>query len=248
MQREKKGDLRRAYSQTSDSSTSAHAPAPANMNALKHGLRSSAILLPDDDAAEFEGLRHDLFHTYQPRTRDEAACVDAMAGHQWRMARCQRWQAVYDTMLDAMLRGDPDATAGQHCEADPHRWMHRSMDCVLQETRLERLLTRARDKLMQLQWQRRNHLIPGAVETVVDYRELELKGEIPAGSGEAEATGESAAQARPAPGARTRVNGTGAARPVTDSRANGNGKINKRAEQDRLNGLLQRLRPTVGHG
>jgi hypothetical protein len=133
-------------------------------NALKHGLRSAAILLPDDDAQEFHQLRRDLFQTYRPRTRDEAACVEAMAAHQWRIARCRRWQAVYDAQTDALLFGDPHTPAGHICETDPHRWMHKSLDCTLQESRLDRLLCRSRDKLLLLQKLRRNNQIAGAVE------------------------------------------------------------------------------------
>ena len=133
-------------------------------NAVKHGLRSAAILLPDDDAQEFHHLRRDLFYTYRPGTRDEAACVEAMAAHQWRIARCRRWQAVYDAQTDALLFGDPNKPAGHICETDTHRWIHKSMDCVLQESRLDRLLCRARDKLLLLQKLRRNNQIAGAVE------------------------------------------------------------------------------------
>jgi hypothetical protein len=134
------------------------------LNALKHGLRSAAILLPDDDPEEFSRLRRDLFHTYRPRTVDEAACVEAIASHQWRIARCRRWQAVYDAQTEALLFGDPNGLAGHICEKDSHRWIHKAMDCTLQESRLDRLLCRTRDKLLLLQKLRRNNLIAGAVE------------------------------------------------------------------------------------
>ncbi len=133
-------------------------------NALKHGLRSAAVLLPDDDGQEFQHLRRDLFETYRPRTGDEAACVEAMAAHHSRVARCRRWQAVYDAQTDALLTGDPNRLAGHICETDSHVWIHKSMDCVLPESRLDRLLCRSRDKLLLLQKLRRNHLIAGAME------------------------------------------------------------------------------------
>ncbi len=144
-------------------STQSDNPSPA-WNALKHGLGSTAILLPDDDALEFERLRRDLFHTYRPRTADEAACVEAMAAHHWRIARCRRWETAYDAQTDALLTGDPSGLAGHICETDTHRWLHKAMDCTLQESRLDRLLCRARDKLLLLQKLRRNNLVAGAVE------------------------------------------------------------------------------------
>jgi hypothetical protein len=127
-------------------------------------LRSAAILLPDDDGPEFQRLQRDLFQTYRPRTRDEAECVESMAAHQWRMARCRRWQAAFDAQTEALHTGMPNALPGHICEQDPHRWMHKSMDCVLQESRLDRLQCRARDKLLLLQKLRRNNLIAGARE------------------------------------------------------------------------------------
>ncbi len=149
---------------TAHAPTDGAAPRPPGQNALKHGLRSAAILLPGDDEMEFFRLRRDLFQTYRPRTPDEAQCVEAMAGHHWRMARYRRWQAVYDAQTDALLTGDPSGLAGHICEPDPHRWMHKSMDCTLQEGRLDRLLGRAREKLLLLQKLRRNNLILDAVE------------------------------------------------------------------------------------
>ena len=164
---------------------------PPRWNPLKHGLRSAAILLPDDDADEFQRLRQDLFHTYRPRTGEEAACVEAMASHHWRIARCRRWQAVYDAQTDALLFGDPNTPAGHICETDPHRWMHKSMDCVRQESRLDRLLCRARDKLLLLQKLRRNNQIAGAVEAGPDCMGMEYPihgdggaGRRPAGGGD----------------------------------------------------------------
>jgi hypothetical protein len=52
-------------------------PGGPQWNALKHGFRSAAVLLPRDDVAEFQALRRELFHDYQPSTRDEADCVEA---------------------------------------------------------------------------------------------------------------------------------------------------------------------------
>ncbi len=152
---------------SSEKNTIGQAQRPT-LSALKHGLRSAASLLPGDDPQEFDELRRDLFETYRPRTRDEAACVEAMAGQHWRMARCRRWQAVFDAQTDALLMDNPRVPAGHNCARDPHRWMHKSMDCVLQESRLDRLMCRARDKLLLLQKLRRNNLIAGAVEREPD--------------------------------------------------------------------------------
>jgi hypothetical protein len=142
------------------------------LNAFKHGLRSAAVLLPGDDVAEFLTLRRELFHTYQPRTRDEADCVEGMAGYKWRIARCQRRQALYEAALDGVIAGSP---AGHVCEPDPHRWQHRSMDCVLEEQRLHKLMAKDRATLFELQRMRRNRLIDGAITVTPSH--LEFLGE-----------------------------------------------------------------------
>jgi hypothetical protein len=174
---------------------------PPKLNALKHGLRSAAILLPDDDGQEFERLRRDLFLTYRPRTGDEAACVEAMAGHHWRIARCRRWQAVYDAQTDALLTGDPHGLAGHVCESDPRRWMHKSMDCTLQESRLDRLMCRTRDKLLLLQKLRRSNQIAGAVDPEPDWLAPENPMHGEAGTGGHPAIGQNRP---PAAGSRTK--------------------------------------------
>jgi hypothetical protein len=121
-------------------------------------------------------LRRELFHTYQPRTRDEADCVDGVAGYKWRIARCQRRQAVYEAHLDAVLAGNTDGSpVGHVCEPDPHRWQHRSMDCVLEEQRLHKLMTKDRATLFELQRMRRNRLIDGAIAVTPSH--LEFLGE-----------------------------------------------------------------------
>jgi hypothetical protein len=159
-------------------------PGGPHLNALKHGLRSAAILLPGDDAAAFHALRRELFHTYQPCTRDEADCVEGMAGYKWRIARCHRMQASYDAARLTLLAGAP---AEHICEPDPHRWQHRSMDCVLEEMRLHRLMSKDRATLFQLQSMRRNRLIDGALGAPASYLTFLGDDEEPAASAEPDA-------------------------------------------------------------
>lgn len=137
-----------------------------HLNALKHGMRSNAILLPGDDAAEFQRLRRQLFTDYQPLTRDEADCVESMAGYKWQIARAYRWKAAFAAHVDALVMGGPH---GHICEPDPHRWQHRGMDCVLEAQRLHRLLSKDRATLIELQRMRRHRLIDGAIVVSGSY-------------------------------------------------------------------------------
>jgi len=147
-----------------------------HLNALKHGLRSGSVLLPGDDVAAFRTLRQRLFHLYQPRTVEEAQCVETVAASHWRIARCRVEQAVFKAHLGAVMSGDPAAT-GYVCDPDPHALHHRSMDCVLEEARLEKFKFRAQATLALLQKQRTQSLSamnPGALE---DYRVFLAEGE-----------------------------------------------------------------------
>ena len=159
-----------------------HATAPIvarrgpHLNALKHGLRSGSVLLPGDDVAAFRTLRQRLFHLYQPRTIEEAQCVETIAASHWRIARCRLEQSVFKRHLGAVMSGDPAAT-GYVCDPDPHALHHRSMDCVLEEARLEKFKSRAQAMLALLQKQRTQSLSamnPGALE---DYRIFLAEGE-----------------------------------------------------------------------
>ena len=139
-------------------------PAHPRWNALKHGLRSAAPLLPGEDGAQLTELRRDLYFNYRPRTGDEVACVETMALNRWRIARCQRWGTVCDAQIDALMFGEDGAEREHICEPELRKWMQESKLAVEQEGRLDRLMCRARDKLLLLQKLRRNNLIAGAIE------------------------------------------------------------------------------------
>lgn len=190
MYRAKRAKLRPASPQLSspDSPTSASAGPPGN--ALKHGLRSGLLLLPGDDAAEFEARRCEALHTHRPRTQAELRCVDAMVRLEWRMERCERWQEIYDAKHEAVV-GERAAPDGPHCEADPHRWMHRAMDCQLQSQRMERQMARTLRRLEELQKLRRQNLLARvAAEDVEPAEEL-------AASVEGDAAAEAVDRTRP---------------------------------------------------
>jgi hypothetical protein len=146
-------------------------PGGLHLNALKHGLRSDAILLPGDDVGEFHALRLNLYETYTPRTEEEARCVERIAGYQWRMARCARVEAIFDARLDTVVY-DSDGGAAQQGNPDPHHWQHRADDADRREGRLERRMNSTERRLLSLQMLRRNKLLPGAVQIQRDWREM----------------------------------------------------------------------------
>jgi hypothetical protein len=67
--------------------------AAVSLNALQHGLRSSQVLLPGEDPAEFEALQAELAAEWQPASTSELDLVERMAIAKWRAARCEQVQA-----------------------------------------------------------------------------------------------------------------------------------------------------------
>src|ERR1700726_3439347 len=62
----------------------------SSMNALRHGLASAAVVLPNEDPAEFQAILdewNDLFQATDPVT---AALVEQAVTAKWRLERCQR--------------------------------------------------------------------------------------------------------------------------------------------------------------
>ncbi len=170
--------------------TRVNVPHGPHLNALKHGLRSAAVLLPGDDAEEFERMRRELYALHRPGTGNEARCVDAMADHEWCMERCRRWRRIYHGQLDALLLGEPDGAGGAHCERDPHRWHHSAMDCALEEGRLGRLQDRERRKLAELQKLRRQNLLAGLMREAEREGALLFQDALVTGSGRVGAHGD----------------------------------------------------------
>jgi hypothetical protein len=145
-------------------------PHTPKMNALKHGRRSAAVLLPGDDIIDFRQRRRELFEEHNPCTRSEADCVEAIVGYKWRIEHCQRLEAKFRAALNQVAGVYPEAD--HICEPDPHRWQHRAMDCTLEERRLKKMQDQELQTLFLLQRMRRNRLIDGAIHTTKTYRDF----------------------------------------------------------------------------
>jgi len=158
-----------------DASPAVLRPGP-HLNGLQHGLRSGHVLLPGDNVAEFRGLRHRLFRLHQPRTIEEARCVETIAAAHWRIARCRVEQGIFKQHLGAVLSGDPDAT-GYLCDPDPHRLHHRATDCGLEEQRLEKSMLLMRRALELLQKQRTQNFTARQTAALEDFHVFLAEGE-----------------------------------------------------------------------
>src|SRR5262245_34412095 len=74
-------------------------------NALKHGLQASAVVLPQEDRAEYERLLAGLVASLQPVGMLEALLVEDIATIYWRRRRAVRAEAakIEMTMTSARL-------------------------------------------------------------------------------------------------------------------------------------------------
>jgi hypothetical protein len=64
-----------------------------SLNSLRHGLRAATVVLPREDAAEFQRLCDDLEAEWQPQTRTEQIYVEQMAIAYWKLQRLELIEA-----------------------------------------------------------------------------------------------------------------------------------------------------------
>ena len=60
--------------------------AKSSRNSLRHGLTSQQIVLPGEDAEEYEALRADAFKIYKPANSTETLLVEELSASSWRLA------------------------------------------------------------------------------------------------------------------------------------------------------------------
>jgi len=79
--------------------------AASSMNAMSHGLTSAKVVLPDENLADFQHLRHSLLKEHRPDTKTEKLLVEEMAAAHWRLQRVRRRQdqAFESDTLDPKL-------------------------------------------------------------------------------------------------------------------------------------------------
>ena len=60
------------------------------MNALKHGLTAKVVVLPTEDAEEFENRRAEWHEAYQPAGPAQQLLIDRAVQASWRLERCSK--------------------------------------------------------------------------------------------------------------------------------------------------------------
>ena len=65
----------------------------SSQNALRHGLRSAAVVLPGEDPEAFDRHVAAYVHRFQPADQPERDLVEAIAAAQWRLKRLMTIEA-----------------------------------------------------------------------------------------------------------------------------------------------------------
>jgi hypothetical protein len=122
----------------------------SSVNRLRHGLTSTQIILPGEDAAEYDELREDLLGTYKPANATECTLVEEIAASSWRLMRARRQETI---ILTRLLGDCADAgTAIAELFLEKPKELARLMRYI---TSFERAYYRALNKLEKLQKERR---------------------------------------------------------------------------------------------
>lgn len=104
----------RANAQLSSGPATPEGKAKSSQNALKHGLTGATVLLPTDDAAEYERRLEACRRAYNPVGEEEEQLVQSMFHSLWRISRAQTLQ------MGIMYKGNLEF-AKQFADQEPAR-------------------------------------------------------------------------------------------------------------------------------
>jgi hypothetical protein len=99
-----RAESNRRNSQKSTGPRTEAGKARSKYNALKHGMRAESVLLPGEDAGEYEATREQFQEEMSPRNGVEAHFVDSIVDDAWSLLRTKRAAAA---QLAYTLRNQP---------------------------------------------------------------------------------------------------------------------------------------------
>jgi hypothetical protein len=130
--------------------------ARSSQNALKTGLTGKTVLLPNEDAAQYQRELDQYVSTYQPANDEEMRLVQSLNDCVWRIDRIQRLET------GILLKGDIEF-AGKYenhnsrerfllIQADAYiKYEKQLRNLHIQESRLRRVMEKDRAELLRLQ-------------------------------------------------------------------------------------------------
>jgi hypothetical protein len=154
----------RLNAQKSTGPRTAEGKAAVALNAVKHGLRAQAVVLPGEEPDEYEQYRRRILEDLQPQDFQEMERAERIVGLAWQLRRAGRYHsAVFDALYEQQAAqmaaqegetGPGDRVLGRMLVADfsGPRVLERVQ---LYERRIERSLLRARAEWDGLREERR---------------------------------------------------------------------------------------------
>ena len=90
MATEKQIAANRRNAQKSTGPRTPRGKAAIRLNNLRHGLRSSARVLPGEDLKQLAQIRREYLRAYRPQTAEQMSLVDQMASAEWKLLYWKR--------------------------------------------------------------------------------------------------------------------------------------------------------------
>lgn len=147
----------------------------SRLNALKHGLLSSVILLPEENETDLVDLGRKLRSELKPVGEVELALVDRIASNLWRLRRAlkaEKEMMVEDCTPSGIFDDKEPKTLGKAFSAD-----FTNSDTygkfIRYEASIERGFYRALHELQRLQASRNGQSVPAPVAIDVDVSNKE---------------------------------------------------------------------------
>ena len=131
--------------------------AKSALNALKHGLTSSTILLDDENPDRFQDLLNDLLADLCPQSSLEFCAIEEMATAKWKQRRA--WQLETNALNEAAAECHaPGSRPLQAWRKLHHRRNHDFQNILLRQTRLDHEFDRALRRFRALEAMRPEQL------------------------------------------------------------------------------------------
>jgi hypothetical protein len=104
----------RVNAQKSTGPRTAEGKAAVTQNAVKHGLRAQAVVLPGEDGYEYARYHGQMQEQLQPADVQEIELAERIVGLSWRLRRAGRYhdavfEALYDRQATEMAAATPEA-------------------------------------------------------------------------------------------------------------------------------------------
>ncbi len=71
----------------------------SSRNATRHGLTGKQIVIPGEEAEEYDALRIDLYESYEPASAAEKLLIDQICACAWLLQRAQKMEAAVFTRV-----------------------------------------------------------------------------------------------------------------------------------------------------